>query len=167
MLGLAAAAAVWGQEPARDLSPGQQYESGVRVRDAAHSLSFRIPDTWAGRIPLDSEALLLSSADREGIGIVAVLDGMTPELLVERLSEPQDFGGSVILQLSRSLEQSGLQWRASYLSGSVIGRALAILGPDEHAVVYFFAGPQAEVQAYEQVLSELAVSTTFEAVSTL
>lgn len=168
VLGVATStAALWAQDQARDLRSGQQYEGGTLVHDPAHAVSFALPSGWPGRIPLDSEALLLNSPTHEGIGVVAILDGMTPDTLTERLSEPQDFGESVVLQLSQPLERQGQQWTASYLSGNVIGRALALLGPEEQAVVYFFAGPRAEADSYERALAELAASTRFESVSTL
>lgn len=155
------------QEQLRELQSGQQYASGTTVRDPAHALTFRLPPDWLGRIPLDSEALLLSSPSHEGIGVVAILDRMTAALLDERLSEPQDFGESVVLQLSRPIEREGSRWTAAYLSGNVIGRTVALLGPDEQAIVYFFAGPRAEAAIYEAALAALAASTRFESGASL
>ena len=154
-------------EAPRDLQRGQRYEGGTLVRDAKRGLVFRLPESWAGRIPHDSEALLLNAPQQEGVGIVVILGQITPEQLEERLSEPQDFGGSVLLQLARPLDQDGVRWKAAYLSGNVIGRALAMLGPAQQAVVYFFAGPRAEAQAYEQLLDELRNSTRFDSAATL
>lgn len=155
------------QEPPRDLQAGQQYAGGTSVRDAAQAVTFRLPSDWPGRIPLESEALLLSSPSHDGIGVVAILNHITPDLLSERLSEPQDFGESVVLQLSRPIERDGSRWTAAYLSGNVVGRTVALLGPDEQAVVYFFAGPRTETAAYDAALDELATSTRFESVSSL
>lgn len=137
------------------------------MQDPAHVLSFVVPVGWTGRIPLDSEALVLESQDRSGIGLVVLLDDMTMDRLAERLSEPQDFGDSLLLQLSRPLESEGRQLKGGYLGGNVIGRARAVLGPDGHAVVFFFAGPFAEAATYEGLLDALAASTEFEAITVL
>lgn len=162
-----AASISWAVDASRELTPGQRYDGGTVVHDSRRGVSFRLPPDWAGHIPQGSDALLLNASGQDGVGIVAILDQMTPELLAERLSEPQDFGGSVILQLSRPLEQDGTRWKAAYLSGNVVGRALALLGPDEQAVVYFFAGPRAEGHVYDQLLDNLARTTEFESVTTL
>lgn len=162
-----AASVAWAVDSPRELAPGQRYEGGSLVRNSRHGVSFRLPPDWEGRIPQGSDALLLHASGHDGVGIVAILDQMTPELLVERLSEPQDFGGSVVLQLSRPLEQEGTRWKAAYLSGHVVGRVLAVLGPDEQAVVYFFAGPQAEGDVYDQLLNDLGRTTEFESVTNL
>ncbi|MFO0775003.1 MAG: hypothetical protein U0172_10095 [Nitrospiraceae bacterium] len=162
-----ATASVCVAQTSRELRPGQQYESGAAVHDAGHAVGFTIPSEWLARIPLESEALLLSSTQHDGVGVIAILDRMTPELLTERLSEPQDFGESVVLQLSRPIERDGARWTAAYLSGNVIGRTVALLGPDEQAVVYFFAGPVHEASAYEAALHELATSTRFDSVTSL
>ncbi len=110
---------------------------------------------------------MLQSPDRSGIGIAISLDDMTMDRLAERLSEPQDFGDSLLLQLSRPLESEGTQLKAAYLGGNVIGRARAVLGPDGQAAVFFFAGPSAEASTYDLVLEALAASTEFEAITAL
>lgn len=157
----------WSLSAQHELTPGSSYVGGTRVYDPAHVLSFVLPVGWTGRIPLDSEALVLESQDRSGVGIVISLDDMTMDRLAERLSEPQDFGDSLLLQLSRPLESEGTQLKAAYLGGNVIGRARAVLGPDGHAVVFFFAGPSDEAASYEALLDALAASTEFEAVTAL
>ncbi len=164
---MALEASLWAQDAAHELRPGQHYERGAMVRDSARAVSFTLPADWMGRMPVDSEVLLLSSPTHDGVGLVALLDTMTGERLVERLSEPQEFGEAVVLQLSKPIEQVGQQWLASYLSGHVVGRATALLGPDAQAVVFFFAGPHAEAKAFERALAELAASTQFESIASL
>lgn len=154
------------EESVVEWEPGKLYRAGVRVSDPATGGSFVIPAEWEGRVPPGSDALLLGSDRHAGVGVVALMSRTDREALRQKLSEPQDFGGEVILQLSRPLEEDETSIRASYLHGNVVGRACAVMGPDGQAVVFFLAGPTGDAILYERLLSELAASTTFERVAT-
>ena len=153
------------EEAVVELEPGKLYRAGVRVSDPATGGSFVIPSDWEGRIPPGSEALLLSSDQHTGVGVVALMAGTDRAELKLKLAEPQDFGGQIILQLSSPLEEDDTTIRASYLHGNVVGRACAVMGPEGRAIVFFLAGPVGDAALYEQLLKNLVSSTTFEPVS--
>lgn len=153
------------EETVVEWEPGKLYRAGVRVSDPATGGSFVIPSEWEGRIPPGSDALLLGSDRHSGVGVVALMAQVDRAELKQKLSEPQDFGGEVILQLSSPIEEDERTIRASYLHGNVVGRACAVMGPEGRAIVFFLAGPAGDAALYERLLSELAASTTFEPVS--
>jgi hypothetical protein len=66
----------------------------------------------------------------------------------------------VILQLAAPVRKTGARSAAFYREGDLIGRALAISGPSQNAVIYFFAGPSAQSAYYERLLEEFATSTS-------
>lgn len=154
------------EETVAEWEPGKLYRAGVRVSDPATGGSFVIPSEWEGRVPPGSDALLLGSERHAGVGVVALMARTDRAELKQKLSEPQDFGGEVILQLSSPLEEDDRTIRASYLHGNVVGRACAVMGPEGRAIVFFLAGPTSDADLYERLLSELASSTTFEPVAT-
>ncbi|CAI4030069.1 hypothetical protein DNFV4_00493 [Nitrospira tepida] len=154
------------EETVAEWEPGKLYRAGVRVSDPATGGSFVIPSEWEGRVPPGSDALLLGSERHAGVGVVALMARTDRAELKQKLSEPQDFGGEVILQLSSPLEEDDRTIRASYLHGNVVGRACAVMGPEGRAIVFFLAGPASDADLYERLLSELASSTTFEPVAT-
>jgi hypothetical protein len=153
------------EETVVEWEPGKLYRPGVRVSDPATGGSFVIPSEWEGRVPPGSDALLLGSDRHAGVGVVALMARTDRAELKQKLSEPQDFGGEVILQLSSPVEEDDRTIRASYLHGNVVGRACAVMGPDGRAIVFFLAGPTGDAALYERLLSELASSTTFEPVA--
>lgn len=154
------------EETVAEWEPGKLYRAGVRVSDPATGGSFVIPSEWEGRVPPGSDALLLGSERHAGVGVVALMARTDRAELKQKLSEPQDFGGEVILQLSSPIEEDDRTIRASYLHGNVVGRACAVMGPEGRAIVFFLAGPASDADLYERLLSELASSTTFEPVAT-
>lgn len=154
------------EETILEWEPGKLYRAGVRVSDPATGGSFVIPSDWEGRIPPGSDALLLSSDRHTGVGVIALMAHADRAELKQKLSEPQDFGGEVILQLSSPIEEDDRTIRASYLHGNVVGRACAVMGPEGRAIVFFLAGPTGDAALYERLLSELASSTSFEPVAT-
>lgn len=154
------------EETVVEWEPGKLYRAGVRVSDPATGGSFVIPSEWEGRIPPGADALLLGSDRHSGVGVVALMAQVDRAELKQKLSEPQDFGGEVILQLSSPIEEDERTIRASYLHGNVVGRACAVIGPEGRAIVFFLAGPTGDAALYERLLSELAASTTFQPVAT-
>jgi hypothetical protein len=144
-----------------DLQIGSRYEAGTRLRVAIKGLSFVIPQYWSGRIAEGDESLRLTSDTKPGIGLVYMVTNIKPQELAARLADSQELPDGVILQLAAPVRTIGSRSTAFYREGDLIGRALAISGPSENAVIYVIAGPHTQRAYYERLLEELAASTSF------
>ncbi|HJU05899.1 MAG TPA: hypothetical protein VJ692_12185 [Nitrospiraceae bacterium] len=149
-----------------DIKPGQQYESGTRVRHAAIGISFIIPADWMGGTAQGSRSFLLGSNTMAGVGIVVLLDHVTPQELESHMNEPQVLDEGFVLQPVSSARMSGDRMTASYHAGENVGRAVAVFGPSNQAIVYLLTGPKDLSVYYGTLLDQLAASTRFTTIDT-
>jgi hypothetical protein len=149
------------------LQAGHAYAGGTRVESSSAGVSFVIPPGWTGTVNQDGEqpVLVLGSSATEGVGLVIVRTGLTPEQLVASLNEPQDLGGGVILRPSSQAIADGARIVARFENALYVGYAAALIGPDNHSVVLFYAGPQTNEATYRQLVAGLAKSVTFDSPS--
>ncbi len=143
-----------------DLRIGQHYRGGTRVRSQFAGVSFVVPPDWRATLPAGT-VVFLDSATKAGLGIVHILNDVTPDELVAHLGEPQMFDVGLVLHPVGSVNVNGTRLTAVYGSGEYVGRAVAVLGPARNAIVYQVAGPKEEARYFEYLLDHLAGSTEF------
>jgi hypothetical protein len=149
-----------------DIKAGQKYEGGTRVRVPLHGMSFVIPQEWIGSLAQSSQFFLLESNSKPGLGIVVLQPNVTPEELIRHMNEQQVLDENLVLQPVGRAQRSGDRIAAAYQAGENVGRALAVLGPAQAAIVYLFMGPKTETEYYDRVLGQITNSTQFTALDT-
>ena len=148
---------------AEELQPNQTYAARTRVEASSVGVSVVIPPGWAGRFGRDGthQALFLGSNTLEGVGIVLFQSGVTAAQVRAGLNEAQDLGAGVVLRPIGPAATQGSRITTSYRSEAYIGRAVALLGPTQNSVIFFFAGPPKNDKAYQQLLEGLEASAAF------
>jgi hypothetical protein len=146
---------------AAELAPGQTYAGGTRVEVPRLGVSFAIPAGWSGQTGQDpqSHAVVLGSGAIEGVGLASIQYGVTVADLVTALSEAQDLGAGIVLEPTGAPITQGSRIVMRYENERYVGRALAVVGPAQDGVLFFFAGPRKNERAYVALLDELAAST--------
>ncbi|WP_145976123.1 hypothetical protein [Nitrospira moscoviensis] len=148
--------------PAVEGQPGQSYGPGTRLLIPQGRASFVIPAGWQAQRPDDSETIVAVSDSGAGFIMVFMLLHMTEEQLTELLAEPQPLTHDLVFEPTGTVAKKGNRLTASYESGSLSGRALAVMGPDQ-AVLFFLGSPHTDSGHADRVLDELADSTEFPA----
>ncbi|MGH7255827.1 MAG: hypothetical protein ACREI3_08625, partial [Nitrospirales bacterium] len=131
------------------------------VRSPSLGITFVVPSDWRGWVAPGSQLFQLDSARKPGWGLIFLLEDVTTSDLEARLSEPQAFEEAFVLDPTGPVERDGNRLRAFYRYGAQIGRALALLGPADRAVIFLWAGPQDQMTYYDRLLETLAASTQF------
>jgi hypothetical protein len=134
-----------GPGPAVEGQPGQSYGPGTRLLIPKGRASFVIPAGWQAQRPDDSETIVAVSDSGAGFIMVFMLLDMTEEQLTALLAEPQPLTHDLVFEPTGSITKKGNRLTASYESGSLSGRALTVMRPDQA----------------DRVLDELADSTEF------
>ncbi len=170
LLGVIAPTGGWGAMRTNDssdvlgtmeLEPGLHYRGGTQLLAKESGVTFRLPPSWYGLMPPGSRTLYLESPQQPGIGLIALLHGVSPEDMEEHLNEPQVIDEGYVLHPVGSAKRSEARVTARYHSGENTGVALALFGPDDKGILFLFTGPKPELAAYEGLLDELAASTHF------
>lgn len=163
--GLAWAAALWtGTLLAQtELQPGQQYAAGSALKSSSLGIALTMPRDWLGayRQSGDQSVLVLGSNVVEGVGMAIMLRNQTPASISALMNDAQDLGDNVVLRLDGAVTTQAGRMSARYQNALYVGRALAVLGPRNTHVVYFYAGPRKNEAVYGQLLQNLAASTRF------
>ena len=158
-----APAAAQAPPPTQAPPPSQTYAGGTRVDSSSVGVSFVIPQGWVGRFGQDGNPhlMVLSSNSIEGVGIAVVESGTTATQVYASLNESPDLGNGVVLRPTGPPTTRGSRMAARYQSDAYVGFALALLGPTQNSVIFFFAGPPANQKAYLSLLGDLGESTSF------
>lgn len=148
---------------ADELQHNQTYAAGTRVETSSVGVSFVIPEGWVGKFgqDADNQVLILGSNTIEGMGLAILQSGRSAAQIVAGLADAQDFGAGVVLQPTARPEIEGRRITARYQNPTYVGRALALVGPAQNGIVFFFAGPRKHERLYLQVLESLAGATRF------
>jgi hypothetical protein len=140
---------------------GERYAGGARVALAVFGVSFVVPAEWTGVWPPGTDVFLLGSEIHAGLGGAKAHGETTIAALVAELGEAQDLGEGVVLTPVAPPVAAGDRVRARYAGGELVGLALAVRSPLGHAITFFFAGPAAEENRYDELLAALAATTEF------
>ena len=148
------------QDRAMEIEPGLRYHSGTRVRGRP-GISVRVPEGWRGWTPEGSASVYLESPTQPGIGMIVMMEQVSPDDLAARLNEPQVLEEGVVLHPMESVRREDQRLSARYQGAEQIGRALALFGPAREAVLYMLAGPTDRADEYDAIVNRLAASTRF------
>ncbi len=140
---------------------GEEYAEGTRVGIPKTGVSFVVPQGWRSSLPEDSDMLFLVSNREQGIGMVFLLRNVTPEQVDEHLNEPLPLLHGVVFEPTGELNRFDTRRARSYQSDEYVGRALAVMGPDQNWVMYFLLGQPSQAPLYAPLLEKLADSTRF------
>lgn len=147
-----------------ELEPGQHYQGGMRVQSSGLGISFALPAGWLGAYKQEGDQAVmgLGSNTLEGVGLVIFVKKQAPAQVVQALSDAQDLGEGVVLNLVGKVQTQGSRVTARYANQQHVGRALALLGTGKNHIIYFYAGPHKNERLYGQLLEALASSTRFQ-----
>lgn len=163
--GLACAAAFWAGSllAQSELQPGQRYAEGSALKSSALGIALTLPQHWLGvfRQSGDQAVLMLGSNVVEGVGMAIMLRNQTAANISAMMNDAQDLGDNVVLRPDGAVTTQAGRMRARYQNAQYVGRALAVLGPRNIHVVYFYAGPRKNEELYAQLLQNIAASTRF------
>lgn len=149
--------------PAVEMQPGQTYAAGTRLHIPKGNASFVIPAGWHAQLPEDSEAIIAVSESGAGFVMVFMILNMTEEELIALMGEPQPITHDLVFEPAGPVVKKGNRVTAGYEAGSLSGRAVTVLGPDQQGVLFFLGRPRTESNQPDQVLDDLAESTEFAA----
>lgn len=147
--------------PAVEMEAGSAYAAGTRLHIPKGSASFVIPPGWHAQLPEDSEAIIVVSEAGAGFVMVFMILNLTEDELTVLLGEPQPITHDLVFEPAGPIEKRGDRVIAAYESGSLSGRALTVLGPNQQGVLFFLGRPRSESNQTDRVLEELADSTEF------
>lgn len=92
------------------------------------------------------------------------LTAVTRESVREQLSEPLSLLHGISFIPAGSQIENETSIAQSYQGEDMAGRALAVLGPGDVAVIYFLMGPHLDAALFQSVLEQLGQSTRFDVV---
>lgn len=141
--------------------PGHSYRAGTRVRVPNGTASFLIPAGWRGEQLDNLAAVLLVSEKEAGFVLAFAILNQTEEELVILLGEPQPITDRLVFEPTGTVTRKGNVVTASYVAGTLIGRGLAIVGPESQGILFLHGRPQKESRPSLSPLDELADHISF------
>jgi hypothetical protein len=157
----AAVAETHAEDPPLDIVSGITYRAGTRLRIPGTDWSFVVPDGWRGNRPDDAEMPFLMPEEGNALGMMFPLTGVTQDALREQLREPLSLLHGLSFVPAGSQVETDAWIAQSYEGEEMAGRALAVRGADNAAVIYFLMGPPQEMAVFHSVLEQLGQSTRF------
>jgi len=156
----------WAQSPATqtttvDMRAGQSYRGGTRVRVPNGIASFLIPAGWLGEQLDDLAAVLLVSEKEAGFVLAFAVLNQTEDELFALLGEPQPISETLVFEPTGTVTRKGNILTAAYLTSSLAGRGMAVMGPDLQGIIFLHAKPQKEPWKVPSLLDQLANQVQF------
>ncbi|MCW5797644.1 MAG: hypothetical protein KIT40_04025 [Nitrospira sp.] len=144
-----------------DVVSGITYRAGTRLRIPGTGWSFVVPDGWQSNRPDDAEMPFLIPEEGKELGMMFPLPEVTRDALREQLREPLSLlHGLSFIPAGSQVETEA--WIAqSYEGEEMAGRALAVMGAGNTAVIYFLMGAPHNMSIFQSVLEQLGQSTRF------
>jgi hypothetical protein len=122
-----------------------------------------IPAGWHAQLPEDSDAIIAISEAGAGFVMVFMVLNLSEEELTSLLGEAQPITQDLVFEPVGRVTRKGNRLVASYEGGSLAGRSLTVMGPNQQGVLFFLGRPQTESSQPDRVLDDLADSTEFTA----
>ena len=138
-----------------DMEAGHSYRAGTRVRVPNGAASFLIPAGWRGEQLDNLAAVLLVSEKEAGFVLAFAILNQTEEEVATLLGEPQPITDTLVFKPTETVMRKGNTLTASYVAGTLIGRGLAIVGPDLQGILFLHGRPKNEPRASLSPLDEL------------
>jgi len=147
-----------------EIVPSVVYPAGTRLTIPGTEWSFVVPEQWQSSRPHDADMPFLIPEGGKDLGMLFPLTGVTRESIREQLSEPLSLLHGISFIPAGSQIENETSIAQSYQGEDMAGRALAVLGPGEVAVIYFLMGPLLDAALFQSVLEQLGQSTRFDVV---
>lgn len=147
-----------------EIVPSVVYPAGTRLTIPGTEWSFVVPEQWQSSRPHDADMPFLIPEGGKDLGMLFPLTGVTRESIREQLSEPLSLLHGISFIPAGSQIENETSIAQSYQGEDMAGRALAVLGPGEVAVIYFLMGPPLDAALFQSVLEQLGQSTRFDVV---
>ena len=144
-----------------DVVSGITYRAGARLRIPGTGWSFVVPEGWQSNRPDDAEMPFLTPEEGKDLGMMFPLTEVTRETLREQLREPLSLLHGLSFIPSGSQVETEAWIAQSFVGEEMAGRALAVMGAGNTAVIYFLMGPPQQMSVLQSVLEQLGQSTRF------
>ena len=95
--------------------------------------------------------------------MVFMVLNLSDDELTSLLSEAQPITQDLVFEPVGRVIRKGNRLAASYAAWSLVGRSLAVIGPNQEGVLYCLGRPPTESSQPDRVLDDLADSTEFTA----
>ena len=122
---------------------------------------FPIPTGWRGERLDEMAAVLLVSEKEAGFVLAFAILNQTENELIALLGEPQPITDTLIFEPAGTVTRQGTNLTANYTAGSLAGRGLAVMGPDQQGVLFLHGRPQKDPRTSRSLLDELAELVRF------
>ena len=156
-----AVADVQSEDRPLDVVSGITYRAGTRLRIPGTGWSFVVPEGWQSNRPDDAEMPFLTPEEGKDLGMMFPLTEVTRETLREQLREPLSLLHGLSFIPSGSQVETEAWIAQSFVGEEMAGRALAVMGAGNTAVIYFLMGPPQQMSVFQSVLEQLGQSTRF------
>jgi len=123
--------------PIIDVDPGVTYRAGARLRIPGTDWSFLVPAGWQSTRPEDSEMPFLMAEEGKGLGMMFPLTDVTRETVRDHLSQPLSLLHGLSFIPAGSQVETDAWIAQSYQGEEMAGRALAVMGAENTAVVSY------------------------------
>lgn len=147
-----------------EIIPSVVYPAGTRLTIPGTEWSFVVPEQWQSSRPHDADMPFLIPEGGKDLGMLFPLTAVTRESVREQLSEPLSLLHGISFIPAGSQIENETSIAQSYQGEDMAGRALAVLGPGDVAVIYFLMGPHLDAALFQSVLEQLGQSTRFDVV---
>lgn len=144
-----------------DIVSGMTYRAGTRVKIPGTDWSFVVPDRWQSNRPDDAEMPFLMPEEGKELGMIFPLTEVTRESVRDQFSQPLSLLHGLSFVPAGSETETEASIARSFQGDDMAGRALAVFGPGNTAVIYFLMGPSDQASGFQAVLERLAGSTRF------
>ena len=144
-----------------DVVSGITYRAGTRLRIPGTGWSFVVPEGWQSNRPDDAEMPFLTPEEGKDLGMMFPLTEVTRETLREQLREPLSLLHGLSFIPSGSQVETEAWIAQSFVGEEMAGRALAVMGAGNTAVIYFLMGPPQQMSVFQSVVEQLGQSTRF------
>lgn len=163
LLGFASGARAFpgSEEAFQEAQPGITYQAGTRLRISDTDWSFVVPNGWKSNRSEDSPMPFVYSEPGKALGMVFPMVDATRDSIREQLSQPLSLLHGLSFVPSGTEVETAHTMGRSFQSEELVGRALAVFGPEQACVLYFLMGPADEASDYDATLERLAASTRF------
>ncbi len=148
------------ETPSVEIVSGVIYRAGTRLTIPGTQWSFVVPDHWQSNRPDDADMPFLTPEDGQDLGMLFPLTEVTRESVRDQLSQPLSLLHGVSFIPAGAQTENETTIAQSYQGEDMAGRALAVLGPGNAAVIYFLMGPH-DAALFQSVLEQLGQSTRF------
>jgi hypothetical protein len=143
------------------MQAGQSYRAGARVHVPNGAASFLIPTGWRGEQLESMAAVLLVPEKESGFVLAFAILNQTEDELFALLGEPQPITETLVFEPTGKVTRHGRKLTATYAAGSLTGRGVAVMGPDQQGILFLHGRLQKEPRSSRSLLDELADEVRF------